>query len=328
MPRPQTPLPPELGDAFSRKDALACGVTQRRLRGADLESAFHGARLRRASIAAYPDDEPQALDRRKRERLHLRAEACTARLGAHTLFTGLTALALFGAPLPDDFDPDADLQVATLHPHRAPRARGIRGVQVRPHLVSVALRGALRMASPASAWAMVGGELSERWLVILGDAVVRVPRDNRGQPLPEARLTTPEALRAAAHAPGRRHRERLMRALAHIRVGSASRLETEYRLDAARAGLPEMELDVEVRDAHGRLLGIADGIHRRFGVIVEIDGDHHRTSRRQWVRDIERAAALADEGWEVARVVGSHVRDGSAPDRIARVLRRHGWPGP
>ncbi len=325
MPHPRTPLPAPLGDAFSRADALLLGVTERRLRGADLEPAFHGARLRRGSTITYPDDEPQVVDRRKRERLRRRAEACASVLAAHSLFTGMTALGLFGAPLPDDFDPDAELHIASLHPHRATRARGTRGVQVRPHLVSVILHDTLPLASPASAWAMLGDDLPERWLVILGDALVRIPRDGRGRPIPSGQLTTREALTAAALASGRRHRERLVRAIEDIRVGSASRLETEYRLDASRAGLPEMELDVEIRDERGALLGIADGVHRRFGVIVEVDGDQHRTSRRQWVRDVERTAALTEAGWDVARVVGSHVRDGTAAGRIARVLRRHGW---
>ena len=39
----------------------------------------------------------------------------------------------------------------------------------------------LRVASPASCWAMLGGELSERDLVRLGDAIVCIPRGPGGQ---------------------------------------------------------------------------------------------------------------------------------------------------
>lgn len=328
MPRHPRPLPPHLGDAFGRARALAAGVSPGRLRTRDLERPFHGARL------AHPDaakdsgegiELPRTPDEEKRARLQHRARAYAEVMGAHAFFIGLTAAALWGAPLPDDFDPEADLEVGTVYPHRAPRGRGVRARQVRPHLVTTRVRDGLRVASPASTWALLGGELDGRWLVILGDYFVRIPRGPGGRPRPRDQLTTPERLRAAASEPQRRHRRILQAALADVRVGSFSRLETEYRLDAAAAGLPEMELDVEIRDAKGHLLGIADGVHRRYRVLVEIEGDHHRTSRRQWNRDIERLAAFAAENWEVIRVTGGRVRGGTAATLVAAALRRHGW---
>ncbi len=183
------------------------------------------------------------------------------------------------------------------------------------------------MSSPATTWAMLGGECGERWLVVVGDHLVRVPRDDRGTPVPSAQLTTIEMLHAAAIEPGRRNRSHLLGALDRVRVGSSSRLETEYRLDAEATGLPPMELDVEIRDVGGRLLGIADSVYPRYGVIVEVEGDHHRTSRRQWNRDIDRIAAFTGEGWDVTRLTGARVRGGTAPDVVASALRRHGWQG-
>lgn len=328
MPRRNAPLPPVLGDAFARADGRAAGVTDRRMRGRDLERPFHGARLRIGAGEEPATDEPQAIDIRKRERVRQRARAYASVMGPHSFFAGMTAAALFGAPLPDGFDPEAYLCVAARHPHRAARAQGTRGMQIRAHLASTTLRSGLPVASPASTWAMLAQDLPPRWLVILGDAFVRVPRDERGRPLPGQQLATPDQLRAAALIPGRRRRAPLLHALTEIRVGSASRLETEYRLDAAHAGLPEMELDVELRDDRGTLLAIADGVHRRYGVVVEIEGDHHRTSRRQWARDIDRIAALTAAGWEVVRLTGLHLRSGAATGIAADALRRHGWAGP
>jgi len=152
----------------------------------------------------------------------------------------------------------------------------------------------------------------------VGDAIVRIPRDDRGRPRPAQQKATIEALRAAALVPWRRGRERLLAALELIRVGSMSPLETDFRLVTARAGLPEPELDVEIRDDAGRLIGIVDAVYREQRVIVEVEGRHHATSDRQWNRDLDKYAALAAAGWEVIRVTSRHIR-GENPRVVALV---------
>lgn len=326
MPRTPRPLPEALSPGFTTAQARAAGVSPRRLRAGDLERPFHGARLRPMDLAA-DETVPLAADRRARERVLVRAQAATGILTPSAAFAGWTAAAAWGVPLPDGFDPDRVLDVVTPHPHRAPRGQGIHGRELRAHLYLTVTREGLRVTSPASTWALLAGELSPRWLTIVGDHLVRVPRSDRGIPQPHLRLTDRETLARAAHSSGRRHRARLEAALADIRVGSFSRLETEYRLDASAAGLPDLEIDVEIRDGDGRLLGIADGVYARYGVIVEIEGDHHRTSRRQWNRDIDRLAAFAAAGWEVIRLTGARVRGGNACALVAQALRRHGWRG-
>jgi hypothetical protein len=140
-----------------------------------------------------------------------------------------------------------------------------------------------------------------------------------GRPLPGERLATLEQLERAASAGRRVGVERLRQALPQIRVGSASPLETEFRLDAAAGGLPDPELDVEIRDGRGRLLGISELVYRRFRVVVEVEGDHHRTDRSQWVRDIDKYNAYAAAGWEVVRLTAAHVRGEDA--RAVRIVR-------
>ena len=49
-------------------------------------------------------------------------------------------------------------------------------------------------------------------------------------------------------------------------------------------------------------------------VAVEYDGDHHRTDRRQYVKDIQRIEMLERMGWIIVRVV--------AEDRPADIVRR------
>lgn len=327
MSRPPRPLPASLDDAFTAGEALSSGVTRRRLRAADLDTPFRGVRMRR-EISPDLDDEPLALDRRARLAIISRAEAYARIAPEASFFVGLTAAAIHGLPLPVGAE-RRPLDVGILSPRHAPRGVAVTGVKVSPRLVQLTRVGGLLVADPASAWALAAEHLSARELVVWGDAIVTIPRDKVGHPQRERRIASPEHLHAAASVPWRRGRERLLGALDLIRVGSMSPLETEYRLAAASDGLPEPELDVEMRDAHGVLLGVCDAVYRAHRVIVEVEGRHHNTSDRQWNRDLDKYAALAAEGWEVVRLTSRHLR-GSVPTgiRIVRAaLRRHGWAG-
>lgn len=56
-------------------------------------------------------------------------------------------------------------------------------------------------------------------------------------------------------------------------------------------------------------------------------GDHHRTARQQWNRDIEKYAAYASHGWEVVRLTSAHIR-GWQPrgvEVVRATLLRRGW---
>lgn len=303
MPRPR-PLPPQLGSAFSTADALAAGATHRRLRAKDLDRPFHGARRRKAITEADAEG-PLASDRRRRAETLERARAYATVMPAGSFFCGRTAACLRGAPI----NPGERLDVACFTPAHGPRGRGIRGRKVAPHLATVEMIDGLPMTSPATTWAMLGRELSERDLVILGDAFVRVPRDHHGRLLPASCLATVDELRAALDAgPRPGSAARLRRALDQVRVGSASPPETEFRLDAAAAGLPEPELDVEIRSDDGRLLGISEIAFPRFRTAVEIEGDHHRVSREQWDRDIAKYEAYESAGWHPVRLTTRHIR--------------------
>jgi very-short-patch-repair endonuclease len=62
----------------------------------------------------------------------------------------------------------------------------------------------------------------------------------------------------------------------------------------------------------------------KYMVGAEYDGDHHRTKRDQYVKDIRRLEAVARLGWRVVRVV----KEDRPADVIARVrtaLISRGW---
>ena len=63
-----------------------------------------------------------------------------------------------------------------------------------------------------------------------------------------------------------------------------------------------------------RLVGVLDLGWEKYKVAVEYDGDHHRTNRRQYVRDQRRLRKLEAMGWIIIRVI--------AEDRPEDVVRR------
>ncbi len=274
-------------------------------------------------MRAEDADTPLARDRAQRREMRRRAELYRPLMVRHAFFVGRTAAGFWGLPV----DCSGELEVGVAAPHRAPRRSRIAGRQVAATLVSVRQLDGFAVASPASTWAMLATDLSVRELVQVGDALVRIPRDGLARLRRDLRLCSVEQLRAAIDA-GRRHgAERLRAAIEAIRVGSASPLETDCRLDAATDCLPEPTLDVEIRDARGRLLGVTEIAYPEFGVLVEVEGDHHRTSRDQWHRDIEKYAAYAIEGYEVVRLTSDHIR-GPHPMATALIrdaLVRRGW---
>ncbi len=325
MPVPPKPLAPTLGPTFSVAAARRAGHTPSRLRAHDLEMPFRGVR-RLSEPAAPPDDtHPLAEDRANHARVVRDARAYFQIASKGTFVAGRSAAAVWMLSC----DPGDDLCIGVFAPQRAPRRPGIHGVALSRSLTTLRFWDGLPVTSPATTWAMLGGDLTHRELVILGDAIVRTPRDSLGRHIVGAQLATPQQLATAALAPGRRHRAALLAALADIRIGSMSALETDFRLLAAAEGLPEPALDVEIRNARGRLLGIADAAYPDHRTLVEVEGDQHRTSRAQWLRDLDKHAAYVAEGYELVRLGAAHIRPPHPRGaKIVRtVLTRQGWTG-
>lgn len=54
-------------------------------------------------------------------------------------------------------------------------------------------------------------------------------------------------------------------------------------------------------------------------IAVEYEGDHHRTDRAQWHKDVHRQGRLEDLGWRVIRVTAS---DLATPATLLTRVRR------
>ena len=99
-------------------------------------------------------------------------------------------------------------------------------------------------------------------------------------------------------------------------------METALRLLLLRHGLPEPELNQNLFDDRGRWIGRFDMVYRDARVIVEYDGDQHRTSTTQYERDISRIDRAFAAKWTVVRVRarGIHVEPMNTVRRVREAL--------
>ncbi|WP_349426929.1 hypothetical protein [Microbacterium sp. LWS13-1.2] len=310
----------DLSRAFTVRDGLRAGFARRELDANLLDRPFHGLR-------AVKDDETEqdlAAGERQRRTIELRARQFSAYMGPHEFFSHTTAAVLWGIPLP--LLADNDLHVSVVSPRRAPRGTGVRGHQlVAPGVQVVRPDGhGLRVTSAVVTWALLGGVLRHPYdLVAAADAVVRVDRvpGPRGRVMPPALGTVAEL--EAVQLPKRRGVVAQREALARVRGGVASRPETWMRLTLVDAGLAEPETDVDVYDDAGEFIGCVDLAYRGLKIAFEYEGDHHRTDKVQWSRDLEKHELLVRAGWRVIRVTAQMVFvDPNVLTRLARQALR------
>ncbi|WP_161988687.1 endonuclease domain-containing protein [Pedococcus bigeumensis] len=285
------PLPPALhGRAFTVAEAREAAVTQSRLDARDLARPGWGLRSTRSA---------RTLDE------HARDLAAVLPQGA--AFSHLTAARLWRLPLPTRWALTEPVDVLSRGtPLRRAGVRGHRGLDLREVEV---LRG-LRVTCPVPTWtdlATVAG-LSVEDLVIAGDAFAT--RD-RGLLI---------RLAQAGGGSGGRGRRKLRAAAELVRSGSGSPMETRARLAFGHARLPEPELNATVYAEDGHFLARVDFLWREARVIVEYEGDQHRTDRQQWQNDIQRLRLLEGLGWRVIRITAADLSDPHRGDELMRIL--------
>jgi hypothetical protein len=114
---------------------------------------------------------------------------------------------------------------------------------------------------------------------------------------------------------GRRGIRRARTTLGLVDPGAESPRETWLRLLLIRAGFTAPQTQIPVYDNYGQLVAVLDMGWEGIKLAVEYDGDHHRTDRRQFNKDIRRAEAVAELGWIDIRVTAEDTPGGV----IARV---------
>ena len=282
----RAPLPSELrGFAILTSSGGEFGLQRSRLRRVDLEHPFHCVSSIEIDVSTV-------------------AGLCRAYeplLLPGQFFSHVTAALLYGAPLPFDID-TGRLDVAVLDPRTPPRGRGVRAHRVTG--VEVLLRDGMAVAAPADAWCQLAPLLRREDLVAVGDNLVtgRRVRGIRGPAL----ATVAQLRGAAFRHRGKRGARTASWALERVRSGVDSRPETRLRLLLVSAGLPEPELDLTVDVGDGLLLH-PDLTYSQWQVVLEYEGDIHRTDPAVWRRDIERRELYEAAGWRVIRVTADNV---------------------
>lgn len=148
--------------------------------------------------------------------------------------------------------------------------------------------------------------------VVTGDAAL-----HRG-------LVTPAELRAALErAASRRGGPAARRAIRAIDGRAESPGESLLRLALVDPVLPGLELQIDIADESGRLVGRADGGYLADGVLLEFDGKIKygrlrrpgETIQDAVLREKRREERLAELGWLVIRVTWGELR---SPGRLIR----------
>ncbi|MFF3601844.1 endonuclease domain-containing protein [Kitasatospora indigofera] len=320
MPR-RVPLPPELsGRAFTVADAADAGLTRGRLRSADLVSPFHGVREPAAQNSVVRQRPAFSGNSVPDVALLDRCHAYATRLKPGEYFSHLTAARLWGVPLPTPFTPGEPLHVSCFAPQRPPRTRGVVGHQLPQRADAVIHRFGLPVADAATAWVQLASVLPPAELVVAGDHLVLDPYVlDPGDPRPFVGIEELAERLASFRGRGKRA---ATRSLSRVRAGAESRPETLLRLLLVDAGLPEPLLNQALYDASGRFLGRVDLVYPEQRVVVEYDGDQHRTSTAQYERDQTRLDALRHAGWLVVQVRrhGLFVRPEATVARVRTAL--------
>lgn len=287
-------IPPELLTApFRVARGAALGVSAATLRGPRFRAPFPGVR-----VAATLEDT-----------LRVRAAAALVALPDGSVLSCHTAAEVRRIPVPTEPDIHADIP-ANRRPTR------ICGIAAHGRKVPIAAVQGLPVCTPAENFLELAEHLSLVDLVIAGDALVRHGWVQLG------------ALHdAVSQVAGRRGIRVARRGVGLVRARVDSPMETRIRLLLVLAGLPCPEPGFRVLQ-DGRFIAYVDLAYPQYRVIIEYDGDLHRTLKKKWRMDVATREELRDLGWTVIVLTWDDyaVWPARTVGRVARELARHGHP--
>ncbi|MCT1550204.1 hypothetical protein [Brevibacterium casei] len=289
-----TPGPWELRDyspLFRANAAEQRGISRHKLfHSGRYPVVVPGVRMDRESTVAYPTpqwaDQSWIDDAQRLRAVGLKYPNVAAGFA--------TAARLFGWPLPRVLQ-TSELDVCSDDMNMRIRLPGVRLHRTKVFVACEYFD--LPVVIPLYVFVALGPALSLHDLVRLGDAAV----GNWHGP-PQIDL---DRLRAyVSETRGIRSRRHLLDALALVRPTVDSPRETDLRLWARSVGLPEPTVHPRIFCPSIDRVVEPDLGYENEKLALEYDGDHHRTSKDQWNRDITRDEAMRLEGWTVFRVTG------------------------
>lgn len=303
MPR-TTPLPRELfGTSIRTSDSVDVGLSRERLRSRDVDHPFHGMSsvgLDLGSVVGL-------------------CRAFEPLLRPGQFFSHTTAALLHGIPLP------ASVGLLPLHLSAVGVGARPRRANVVGHLfasIDVSLACGLPVVAPAATWFQLAAELNAPELVAAGDYLVSGTRMFGGQRSPA--LCSREQLAAVvANNAGNRGAKRAGWSLPKVREGVDSPRESLLRLVLVAGGLPEPLIGLAVIVDEGRLVLHPDLAWPEWRVLLEYEGERHRTDRARFQADIRRRELFEAANWRVIRVTSADLTADPAPflSRVRAILR-------
>ncbi|OBH31831.1 hypothetical protein A5692_16475 [Mycobacterium sp. E342] len=235
----------------------------------------------------------------------LRAEALWLRSRRRGILAGYSASALHGAKWID-----ASLTAAIIDTN-ARREPGVQVWEDRIEADEVCVVEGMRVTSPERTALDLASRFPRDQAVAAVDALVQATH-----------LKLADVERLAERYRGRRGMKAARAALDLVDGGAQSPKETRLRLLLIRAGFPRPQTQIAVRNEWGWAEAYLDLGWEDIKVAVEYDGDQHRSSRYQYVKDIRRLEMLARYGWIVVRVIAEdHPDDVIYRVREARASR-------
>ncbi|MCZ4557220.1 hypothetical protein ABIC28_002322 [Rhodococcus sp. PvR044] len=233
----------------------------------------------------------------------LRARAASLFAGPDAVLTGFSAAALHGSRWIDASEP---AEVIRPGHHRATRKLIVHDCRLEPDEITVV--DGIRVATAARAGFDLGRRLSRVSAIVALDALCNATG-----------LKPAEVTRLAEQHPRARGLVRLRSILGEVDAGAESPPETHTRLAIVDAGLPPPETQIPIVENDGWRFACADLGWREWSVLVEYDGEHHWTDRRQRAWDIERSARIEALGWTVVRIGAELLYN--RPDELVRRVR-------
>ena len=229
----------------------------------------------------------------------LRAKACWLRSRRRGVLAGFSASAVHGAKWIDPALP------ASIIDTNRRRAVGVVVWEERIEADEIAVVDGMRITTPARTALDLARRCRKDVAVASIDALVQAV---------ELKMADIELL--VDRYRGRRGMKAARSALELADGGAQSPKESWLRLLLVRAGFPRPQTQIPVRNEWGWAEAYLDMGWEDVKVAVEYDGDQHRSSRYQYVKDIRRLETLGRMGWIVVRVVAE-----DHPDDVIRRVR-------
>jgi len=270
---------------FTVADARQFGLTWKRLQTKDFYRLSHGQYVWHGA---------------KRD-VELDLRAVKARMPGRFAFSGLTAAWLWGL----DLEPNDPIEV-TVSPKTPFHARA--GIRLRMSELAdhdVMTHRGFSVTSPMRTVSDLG---SRRDLI---ESVVAIDMALH------ARLVSATELAAHVQArTGTKGVRRLRRAAGLADSRSESPMETRLRLHLEFARLPRPDMQADLHDKSGRLLGRADLYYPDVRLVIEYDGVNHKD---RFASDARRQNALISAGYHILRFTAVDLKE---PDLVAAHVRQ------